>query len=75
MRPTHVRHRTLLPDGSRLGVGTRPGNETGNSPRILHECNLLDEAKQLGVLPESIVMKDAVDSSELTRLDLKDLKQ
>ena len=28
--------------------------------RILHEYSLLDEAKQLGVLPESIVMKDAV---------------
>ena len=46
-----------------------------NCTRILHEYGLLDEAKQLGVLPESIVMKDAVDSSELTRLDLKDLEQ
>ena len=46
-----------------------------NCTRILHEYGLLDEAKQLGVLPEAMVMKDAVDSSELTRLDLKDLEQ
>jgi salicylate hydroxylase len=45
-----------------------------NCTRILHEYGLLDEAKQLGVLPEAMVMKDAVDSSELTRLDLKDLE-
>ena len=56
-------------------MATRPGNETASSSRTLHEYGLLDEAKQLGVLPESIVMKDAVDSSELTRLDLKDLER
>jgi 2-polyprenyl-6-methoxyphenol hydroxylase-like FAD-dependent oxidoreductase len=46
-----------------------------NCTRILNEYGLLDEAKQLGVLPESMVMKDAVDASELTRLDLRDLER
>ena len=46
-----------------------------NCTRILHEYGLLDEAKRLGVLPESMVMKDAVDASELTRLDLRDLER
>lgn len=45
-----------------------------NCTRILHEYGLLDEAKQLGVLPDHMVMKDAVDSTELTRLDLHDLE-
>ena len=46
-----------------------------NCTRILDEYGLLDEAKQLGVLPENMVMKDAVDGSELTRLDLLDLER
>jgi salicylate hydroxylase len=46
-----------------------------NCTRILDHYGLLEEAKQLGVLPDSMVMKDAVDSSELTRLDLRDLER
>ncbi|WP_182311268.1 FAD-dependent oxidoreductase [Streptomyces sp. SCUT-3] len=46
-----------------------------NCTRILDEYGLLDEAKSLGVLPENIVMRDAVDSRELTRLDLRDLER
>jgi 3-hydroxybenzoate 6-monooxygenase len=46
-----------------------------NCTRILNEYGLLDEAKELGVLPESMVMRDAVDGSELTRLDLRDLER
>jgi 2-polyprenyl-6-methoxyphenol hydroxylase-like FAD-dependent oxidoreductase len=46
-----------------------------NCTRILHEYGLLDEARRLGVLPESMVMKDALDASELTRLDLRDLER
>ena len=46
-----------------------------NCTRILDEYGLLDEAKQLGVLPDAMVMKDAVDGTELTRLDLKDLER
>jgi 2-polyprenyl-6-methoxyphenol hydroxylase-like FAD-dependent oxidoreductase len=46
-----------------------------NCTRILNEYGLLDEVRQLGVLPQSMVMKDAVDATELTRLDLGDLER
>lgn len=46
-----------------------------NCTRILDDYGLLDEAKSLGVLPKSMVMRDAVDGSELTRLDLVDLER
>ncbi|MFL6131797.1 MAG: FAD-dependent oxidoreductase [Nocardioidaceae bacterium] len=46
-----------------------------NCTRILDEYGLLDEAKRLGVLPASMVMKDALDASELTRLDLRDVER
>lgn len=46
-----------------------------NCTRILHEYGLLDEVKQLGVLPENMAMRDGVDGAELTRLDLKDLER
>ncbi|MGW0173302.1 FAD-dependent monooxygenase [Rhodococcus sp. NPDC003322] len=46
-----------------------------NCTRILDEYGLLDEAKSLGVVPEAMVMRDAVDATELTRLDLVDLER
>jgi len=46
-----------------------------NCTRILHEYGLLDEAKNLGVLPENMVMRDALDGAELTRLDLRDTER
>jgi salicylate hydroxylase len=46
-----------------------------NCTRILHEYGLLDEAKQLSVLPQNMVMRDALDARELTRLDLQDLER
>jgi 3-hydroxybenzoate 6-monooxygenase len=46
-----------------------------NCTRILAEYGLLDEAKSLGVVPENMVMRDALDSRELTRLDLGDLER
>ena len=46
-----------------------------NCTRILHEYGLLDEAKKLGVLPKNMVMRDALDARELTRLDLRDLER
>ncbi|MER6330474.1 FAD-dependent oxidoreductase [Streptomyces sp. NPDC001034] len=46
-----------------------------NCTRILDDYGLLDEAKSLGVVPDSMVMRDAVDGSELTRLDLRDLER
>jgi 2-polyprenyl-6-methoxyphenol hydroxylase-like FAD-dependent oxidoreductase len=46
-----------------------------NATRILDGYGLLDEAKNLGVVPDAMVMRDAVDGSELTRLDLRDLER
>jgi salicylate hydroxylase len=46
-----------------------------NCTRILHEYRLLDEAIELGVLPDHMIMKDAVDAAELTRADLKDMER
>ncbi|MFE4756805.1 FAD-dependent monooxygenase [Streptomyces mirabilis] len=46
-----------------------------NCTRILHEYGVLDEAVELGVLPEHMIMKDALDASELTRVDLKDMER
>src|SRR5690606_7133797 len=43
-----------------------------NCTRILDDYGLLDEAKRRGVLPKAMLMRDAVDGSELTRLDLVD---
>jgi salicylate hydroxylase len=46
-----------------------------NCTRILDAYGLLDQAKRLGVLPEAMVMKDAVDGTVLTSLDLKDAER
>ncbi len=46
-----------------------------NCTRILDDYGLLEEAKSLGVVPDAMVMRDAVDGGELTRLDLRDLEQ
>jgi 3-hydroxybenzoate 6-monooxygenase len=46
-----------------------------NCTRILSEYGLLDEAKALGVLPENMIMRDALDARELTRLDLRDTER
>jgi 2-polyprenyl-6-methoxyphenol hydroxylase-like FAD-dependent oxidoreductase len=46
-----------------------------NCTRILAEYGLLEEAKRRGALPTSMVMRDAVDGSELTRMDLVDLER
>jgi 3-hydroxybenzoate 6-monooxygenase len=73
---------------SRQGLGVRVLERSGefgevgagiqiapNCTRILAEYGLLDSAKELGVCPEAMVMKDALDGSELTRLDLRDLEK
>ncbi len=44
-----------------------------NCTRILDHYGLLDEARALGVLPTAMIARDAIDGSELTRLDLRDL--
>jgi salicylate hydroxylase len=46
-----------------------------NCTRILNSYGLLDEAKALGVLPVSMLMKDALDGTLLTSLDLKDMER
>ena len=46
-----------------------------NCTRILKSYGLLDDAKALGVLPVNMVMKDAVDGSVLTSLDLRDMER
>ncbi|GAB3175426.1 FAD-dependent oxidoreductase [Streptomyces incanus] len=46
-----------------------------NCTRILDEYGLLEEAKELGVVPENMVMRDALDSRELVRLDLGELER
>ncbi|WP_030937128.1 FAD-dependent oxidoreductase [Streptomyces sp. NRRL S-646] len=46
-----------------------------NCTRILDEYGLLHEAVQLGVLPEHMIMKDALDAAELTRVDLRDMER
>ncbi|MGC9670726.1 FAD-dependent oxidoreductase [Planosporangium sp. 12N6] len=46
-----------------------------NCTRILDDYGLLDKARSLGVVPAAMVMRDAVDGSELTRLDLRDLER
>ena len=43
-----------------------------NCTRILDQWELLDEVVSLGVVPDNLVMKDAVDGSLLTTLDLRD---
>ncbi|MFF5083356.1 FAD-dependent oxidoreductase [Actinoplanes sp. NPDC000266] len=46
-----------------------------NCTRILDEWGLLGEVRSLGVRPENIVMKDAVDGGVLSRLDLHDVER
>ncbi|MYT74083.1 NAD(P)-binding protein [Streptomyces sp. SID8367] len=46
-----------------------------NCTRILDDYGLLDEARSLGVVPDAMVMRDALDGAELTRLDLRDLER
>jgi salicylate hydroxylase len=46
-----------------------------NCTRILNSYGLLDEAKALGVLPVSMLMKDALDGRLLTSLDLRDMER
>ncbi|MFB7917103.1 FAD-dependent oxidoreductase [Streptomyces sp. NPDC056061] len=46
-----------------------------NCTRILDDYGLLAEAERLGVVPDAMVMRDAVGGDELTRLDLRDLEK
>jgi 3-hydroxybenzoate 6-monooxygenase len=46
-----------------------------NCTRILDSWGLLEKVEQLGVRPRNLVMRDAVDGSVLTRLDLADTER
>lgn len=46
-----------------------------NCTRILAEYGLLEQAAARGVVPDRMVMRDAVDAGELTALDLRDLER
>jgi len=46
-----------------------------NATRVLREWGLLDEVIARGVAPRRMTMRDAVDGSELTHLDLLDVEQ
>lgn len=46
-----------------------------NCTRILDHYGLLEEAVELGVVPETMRMLDALDAGELTRLDLRDVQR
>ncbi|MFJ6405644.1 FAD-dependent oxidoreductase [Streptomyces hydrogenans] len=67
-----VRVLEQAPEYGEVGAGLQIAP---NCTRILAEYGLLDEAKSLGVVPENMVMRDALDSRELTRLDLRDLER
>lgn len=71
---TRAGHRvTVLEQASRFGEVGAGMQIAPNCTRILDEWGLLDEVTSLGVLPEKIVMKDAVDGSVLSSLDLHDV--
>lgn len=46
-----------------------------NATRILRSWGLLDEIVERGVLPARLVMRDALDGTELTHLDLADTER
>ncbi|MFL4952154.1 FAD-dependent oxidoreductase [Streptomyces sp. MMS24-I31] len=68
----HVRVLERAKEFGEVGAGIQLAP---NCTRILDEYDLLDEAKSLRVHPENMVMRDALDARELTRLDLTDLER
>ncbi|MFE1954312.1 FAD-dependent oxidoreductase [Streptomyces sp. NPDC059524] len=67
-----VRVLEQAPEYGEVGAGLQIAP---NCTRILAEYGLLDEAQALGVVPQHMVMRDALDARELTRLDLGDLER
>ena len=67
-----VRVLEAAPEFGEVGAGIQLAP---NCTRILDAYGLLDEIKELGVLPDAMVMRDALDGRELTRLDLRDLEE
>jgi 2-polyprenyl-6-methoxyphenol hydroxylase-like FAD-dependent oxidoreductase len=67
-----VRVLERAPEFGEVGAGIQIAP---NATRILNRYGLLAEARDLGVLPDRMVMKDAVDGSVLTSLDLHDVER
>lgn len=67
-----VRVLEQAPEFGEVGAGLQIAP---NCTRILDDYGLLDEVRRRGVLPKAMLMRDAVDGSELTRLDLVDLER
>lgn len=67
-----VRVLEQAPEFGEVGAGIQIAP---NCTRILAEYGLLDSAEKQGVLVENMVMKDALDGSVLTKLDLRDMEK
>ncbi len=67
-----VRLLERAPEFGEVGAGMQIAP---NCTRILDSWGLLPEVLSLGVQPENLVMRDAVDGSVLTRLDLADARE
>ncbi|MBB3083355.1 FAD-dependent oxidoreductase [Geodermatophilus sabuli] len=67
-----VRVLERAPEFGEVGAGLQIAP---NCTRILESWGLLEEVLSLGVRPENLVMKDAVDGTVLTRLDLSDARE
>lgn len=65
-----VRVLEQAPEFAEVGAGLQIAP---NCTRILQQWGLFDEVVASGVVPRNIVMKDAIDGAELTRLDLTDV--
>lgn len=72
LKGVSVRVLEQAPEFGEVGAGIQLAP---NCTRILHELGLLEDLQRLGVMPTDMVMRDAVDGEELTRLDLKDLRR
>src|SRR5882757_8339169 len=62
-----VRVLEQAPEFAEIGAGLQLAP---NATRILRSWGLLDEVVEQGVLPRRLVMRDAVDGSDLTHLDV-----
>lgn len=71
-RGVRVRVLEQAPTFGEVGAGIQLAP---NCTRILDDYGLLGDTMNLGVVPDAMVMRDAVDGSELTRLDLRDLER
>lgn len=55
-----------------VGAGLQIGP---NCNRILDQWGLLDEVISLGVVPDNLIARDGITGEELTRLDLRDVRE